>query len=79
MILIKLVPPPSRVFVMLPTDHLLLMFTEQRTCELGNHYATMEKELIQLRLDLEAEKLKNACLKTEKRALGGNARCPNAF
>ena len=64
---------------MLPTDHLLLMFTEQRTCELGNNYATMEKELIQLRLDLEAEKLKNARLETEKRALGGNAHGPNAF
>nr|XP_020155596.1 nucleolin-like [Aegilops tauschii subsp. strangulata] len=42
----------------------------QRTCEMGSHYATMEKEVASLRLDLEAEKLKSTRLEQEKKTLG---------
>ena len=45
----------------------------RRTCELGSHYDAMEKEVISLRLDLDAEKLKSARLEKEKTALGGES------
>ena len=38
---------------------------------MGSHYAAMEKEVTSLRLDLEAERLKNARLEQEKKTLGG--------
>lgn len=38
-------------------------------CELGRHYSTMEKEVQDLRLSLEAEKAKSARLEKEKSSL----------
>ena len=49
----------------------------QRACELGSHYAMLEKEVMSLRLELDAEKLKSACLQKEKAALGGKSFPPS--
>nr|XP_040251908.1 protein enabled homolog [Aegilops tauschii subsp. strangulata] len=50
----------------------------RRACEIGTHYATLEKEVLQILVDLETEKHKSKHLAKEKNALGEKRSPPTA-
>ena len=52
----------------------LLSLVFLKTCELGTQYVSLEKETIQLRLDLEVEKRNIARAQAELKAMGGKLR-----